>query len=297
MESVLTLISPIIGGLTDIIVEQAADRLRQSGARVGEADWLSGNEACDIAFSGPPAKSCEAELRIVLTDYQLDLALQPALGRRKKLLLADMDSTIVTSETLDELAEYAGLKDQISAITERAMNGEILFRDALTERVAMLKDLDAETMDKTMQRITYSPGAGTLVRTMSANGAYTALASGGFRYFTGRVKEALGFDFEIGNDIGIEDGKFTGEVVGDIVTKALKRKTLIRLAKQQGVEISETMAVGDGANDLPMVMEAGTGIAYHAHTVLKDNAPFRVDHAGLEALLFFQGYRRADFTA
>jgi len=296
MTSVLTLMSPTIGGLTTTLVEQAADQLRQMGATVGDPVWLSESEACDILFSRLETRSCEMALRSTFAGTRLDMALQPVDGRRKKLLLADMDSTIVTSETLDELADYAGLKQQISAITERAMNGEILFRDALTERVAMLKGLDADTLARTMERITYTPGAGTLVRTMSANGAYTALASGGFRYFTGRVRDALGFDFEIGNDIGIEDGRFTGEVQGDIVTKAVKRETLIMLADQQGIDISETMAVGDGANDLPMITTAGTGVAYHAHKVVVDSAPFRIDHAGLEALLFMQGYRRAEFV-
>jgi len=296
MKSVLTLIAPTVGDLNTEIVQQAADCLHQSGASVNEPDWLSDGEACDLIFSGAKPKSVEPTLRDRFSNTRMDMTVQPVEGRRKKLLLADMDSTIVTTETLDELAEYAGLKEQISEITERAMNGEILFRDALKERVSMLKGLDSETMAKTMERVTYSPGAETLVRTMSANGAYTALASGGFRYFTGRVKQALGFDFEIGNEIEIAKGKFTGEIVGDIVTKAVKRQTLIALARQQGIDISETMTVGDGANDLPMLEHAGTGVAYHAHPIVIASAPYRIDHAGLDALLFLQGYKRDEFV-
>ena len=296
MESVLTLIAPTVGDLNNEVVKLAADCLHQSGAHVNESDWLSDGESCDLFFSGVLADSIESRLRDIFTNTRIDMAIQPHEGRRKKLLLADMDSTIVTTETLDELAEYAGLKEQISEITERAMNGEILFRDALKERVGMLKGLGSETMAKTMERITYSPGARTLVRTMSANGAYTALASGGFRYFTGRVKQALGFDFEIGNEIEIADGKFTGEIIGDIVTKAVKRETLITLAEQQRIDISETMTVGDGANDLPMLEHAGTGVAYHAHPIVIAGAPYRIDHAGLDALLFLQGYRRNEFV-
>jgi len=296
MKSVLTLIAPTVGDLNTEIVKQATDCLRQSGVDVDGPDWLSDGEACDLVFSSVQADSIEPKLRDIFTNTRLDMTIQPIEGRRKKLLLADMDSTIVTTETLDELADYAGLKEQISEITERAMNGEILFRDALKERVGMLKGLDSETMAKTMERVTYSPGAETLVRTMSANGAYTALASGGFRYFTGRVKQALGFDFEIGNEIEIAEGKFTGEIVGDIVTKAVKHETLISLSEQQGIDISETMTVGDGANDLPMLEHAGTGVAYHAHPIVIAGAPYRIDYAGLDALLFLQGYRRDSFV-
>jgi phosphoserine phosphatase len=296
MNFVVTLIAPAKGDLTRPIFERAYDQLRAGGGAIDKHDWLSDGEACDLYYSGADAHDIASILRECLSDTKLDMAVQPVAGRRKKLLLADMDSTMVTVETLDELAEYAGLKKEISEITERAMNGEILFRDALTQRMALLTGLDADTMAKTMERINYSPGAKTLVRTMSAGGAYTALASGGFRYFTGRVKQALGFDFEIGNEIEIEDGKFTGNVVGDIVTKAVKRETLIELSAQQGIDLSETLAVGDGANDLPMLEEAGTGVAYHAHAIVIASAPFRIDHAGLDALLFLQGYRRSEFV-
>jgi len=296
MKSVLTLIAPAAGELSANTIEDVIEQLHHLGASIHGHDWLADREACDVMFSGAEHASCITVLRDLFSDTPLDMVIQPLEGRRKKLLLADMDSTIVTTETLDELAEYAGLKEQISKITERAMNGEILFRDALRERVGMLAGLDGETLAKTMDRVIYSPGARPLVRTMSADGAYTALASGGFRYFTGRVKQALGFDFEIGNEIEIIDGKLTGEIVGEIVTKAAKRETLISLAQQQGIDISETMTVGDGANDLPMLQLAGTGVAYHAHPIVIARVRHRIDHAGLDALLFLQGYRRDEFV-
>jgi len=297
MPSVLTLISPTIGGLSNDIVDQAANVIHHSGATLNQRDWLSDGEACDLYFSGAKANTIDQALRQSLGGVGVDMAIQQVQGRQKKLLLSDMDSTIVTAETLDELADHAGLKEKISAITARAMNGDIRFRDALAERVVMLRGLSSDTLAATMERITYSPGAETLVRTMSAHGAYTALVSGGFQYFTTRVKAALGFDFDAGNDIEIIDGKLTGNVQGDIVTKDVKREILIRLAKQQDIDITETLSVGDGANDLPMIMEAGTGVAYHAKPTVVASAPFRIDYAGLDALLFMQGYRRDQFVA
>lgn len=296
MDYVLTLISPTRGGLSVNLVDQALVQLQQFGAIVSNWDYLSEGEACDIPFSNVDPKFTQSSLRGHFSGTALDVVIQPANGRRKKLLIADMDSTIVTSETLDELAEYAGLKDRISDITTRAMDGEILFRDALTERVRMLAGLDAGALDKIMDRISYSTGAKTLVRTMSANGAFTALASGGFRYLTKRVKEAVGFDFEIGTEIEITDGKLTGQILGEIVTKAVKREILISLAADQDIDIGDTLAVGDGANDLPMLIEAGAGVAYHAKPVVVASTPYRIDHAGLDALLFMQGYRREEFV-
>jgi len=294
VNNVLTLITASPGDLSDGYVDDIIANLRDLGAETGTVDWLSPSEACDIPFDGLVPEEAEAAVRSKLP---LDRAVQPIKGRRKKLLLADMDSTIVTSETLDELADYAGLKDKIAAITARAMNGELEFQDALYERVAMLKGLDAGYLDKTMGQIAYTPGAATLVRTMNANGAHTALVSGGFRYFTGKVQDALGFDFETGNQLEVQGGKITGRVIGEIVDKTTKLNTLHALTAERGITLFEALTVGDGANDLPMLQAAGLGVAFHAKPVVINEARFHVEHAGLEALLFFQGYRRGEFVS
>jgi len=293
VNNVLTLICAHPGDLNDDVADRIATNLRDLGAEIGTTDWLSQSEACDIPFNGLAPEKAETAAK---TEIPLDVAAQPIEGRRKKLLLADMDSTIVTSETLDELADYAGLKDEIAAITARAMNGEIEFHDALNERVAMLKGLDADCLDKTMRQITYTPGAEPLVHTMAANSAYTALVSGGFRFFTGKVQDALGFDFETGNQLEVLDGKITGRAIGDIVDKTTKLNTLHALSTERGLTLAETLTVGDGANDLPMLQAAGLGVAFHAKPVVIKAARYHVDHCGLEALLFFQGYRRSEFV-
>ena len=295
-QNILTLIAPFSGGLKDSIIKKATDILNKAGAVTGDADWLSDAEACDIPFQGFAPETVELLVEDAFKSEPLDLCAQVASGRRKRLLIADMDSTIVTSETLDELAEYAGLKEQISAITTHAMNGEILFRDAFNMRVSMLRDLDVTYLEKTLAQIEITAGAETLIATMKSNGAYTALASGGFRYFTSRVGKQLGFDFNIGNEIGIKNGKLTGTVLGEIVTKAKKKEVLEGLVVRQGITLSETIAVGDGANDLPMLKAAGMGVAYHAKPVVVAEARTRVNHADLTALLYFQGYRRQDFV-
>jgi len=295
--NVLTLIAPFAGGLKNRVINQAREILENTGRNVAETIWLSEGEACDIAFSGSELATIEGHLRDTLQEKTLDLHVQSGLGRKKRLLIADMDSTIVTSETLDELAEFAGLKEQISTITAQAMNGEILFRDAFIQRVAMLKGLEITCMDQTYDQIEVTPGAATLVATMKNNGAYTALASGGFRYFTSRIKQRLGFDFDIGNEIGIAEGKLNGLVSGDIVTKAKKQEVLMALASENGVELKDTLAVGDGANDLPMLNAAGLGVAYHAKPIVVAQAKARISHADLTALLFLQGYRRDQFVS
>jgi len=296
MTSVLTLISPSTGHLTDAIVATTTRGLERAGATLDRREWLSEGEACDLFFSDADEKTCNRIIRHDLLGELIDIVAQPVNGRRKKLLLADMDSTLVTSETLDELAEHAGLKDRISEITARAMNGEIAFEGALHERVSLLRGLPEDALAKTMERIDYSPGAETLVRTMAAHGAYTALVSGGFSYFTGKVKAALGFDFEIGNQLEIKNGVLSGQVTGPIVTRDTKYETLLSLTRTRGLALSESMAVGDGANDLPMLQAAGTGVAYHAKPVVIKHAPYRLDFAGLDALLFIQGYRRQEFV-
>lgn len=301
MDSVLTLIAPpqasILDAATAARARTAMDAL---GAETGQAVWLSANEACDIAFSGLAIEQAEAAVRETLGEVLdtpgIDIISQPLDGRRKKLLIADMDSTIVTGETLDELAAFAGLKDRIAAITKRAMNGEIGFSEALFERVGMLSGLEEKCLEETLKTMTVSPGAEALVRTMRAHGAYTALISGGFTYFTERISATVGFHEHLGNHLEITGGKLTGRVIEPIVDKETKLKTLLALAGKKHIPTVETLSVGDGANDLPMLLSAGLGVAYHAKPAVAAGARHRIDHGDLTALLFAQGYARDEFV-
>jgi phosphoserine phosphatase len=227
----------------------------------------------------------------------VDAIAQPVLHRRKRLLVADMDSTIVTSETLDELAAHAGLKDRIAEITRRSMNGELDFAQALRERVAMLKGLPVDALERTWAGTEMMPGAAELVATMRAHGAVCCLASGGFTFFTGRVAERLGFDLHVSNELLHAEGRLTGEVGQPIFDRASKLATLTRLAAEHGLAMAETMAVGDGANDLDMIRAAGLGIAFRAKPVVAAAATARVDHADLRALLYAQGYRAEEIVS
>jgi phosphoserine phosphatase len=298
MKSVLTLITdPAHVELDDGIVGEARAALNGLGAETAPPDWLSTGEACDIAFSGPPPDQAEAAVSLGLEGWPVDLIAQDADRRKKRLLIADMDSTIVAEETLDELAEFAGCKDKVARITERAMNGEVAFRDALAERVALLAGMDAAILDRCLARITLNPGAETLVRTMRANKAVTALVSGGFTTFTTHVREQVGFEVDRGNRLGVDGGKLTGAVLDPIVTKDVKKETLIELAGKHRIPMAETLAIGDGANDLPMLLAAGLGIAYHAKPVAAENARARIEHTGLTSALFAQGYPRDAFVS
>jgi phosphoserine phosphatase len=249
----------------------------------GEPDLLAPGEAVDIPLPAPPDMRAVAA---ALAGASVDAIATPAEGRRKRLLVADMDSTIVTAETLDELADFAGLKEPIAAITRRSMNGEIDFADALRERVAMLRGLRRDALEKTWQRVRLNDGARALVATMRAHGAVTALVSGGFTFFTSRVAALLGFDAHFANRL-LDDGEvLTGKVGEPILDRDAKLTTLRALAREHGLAPAETMAVGDGANDLAMLREAGLGVAFHAKPVVAAEARTRVDHGNLRALLF-----------
>jgi phosphoserine phosphatase len=235
-------------------------------------------------------------VRAALGDAPIDAIATTTENRRKRLLVADMDSTIVTGETLDELADFAGLKQRIAAITARAMNGELDFKSALRERVAMLRGLSVEALEQTWQRVRLTPGAGELVATMRAHGAYAALVSGGFTFFTSRVAALVGFDMHRANVL-LDDGTvLTGLVAEPILDRDTKLDTLTRLAAERGLPMAATLAVGDGANDLDMLRAAGLGVAFRAKPIVAAAARARVDHAGLRALLFAQGYRREDIV-
>jgi phosphoserine phosphatase len=253
---------------------------------------LSEGEAADIPVGQAPEPSV---LAAALEGQPIDAMLTKPRGRRKAVLLADMDSTIVTGETLDELADFAGIGERIAEITRRAMNGELDFKAALRERVAMLKGLELGALEKTWQRVRITTGAKELVATMRAHGALTALISGGFTFFTGRVAKALGFDLHRSNTL-LDDGTaLTGAVAEPILDRETKLATLHELAGTRGVKLSATLAVGDGANDLDMIRTAGLGVAFHAKPVVAKEARVRVDHADLRALLFAQGYPASVF--
>ncbi|MEQ8268281.1 MAG: phosphoserine phosphatase SerB [Parvibaculum sp.] len=287
MKQVLTLIGNKETPLASAHVDAAAAALPAPGT----PDWLAEGLACDIPFEGDPVKA-EAAARAALKDAKIDLAAQAAQGRRKGLLVADMDSTIIGQECIDELAAELGLKPQIAAITERAMRGEIDFEPALRERVGLLKGLKLEALQKVYhERITETPGARALVRTMRAHGHACALVSGGFTFFTERVAHAVGFNTNQANRLIFADGRLTGGIAEPILGREAKIEALVKLRGELGLKDGETLAVGDGANDLGMIGEAGLGVAYHAKPVVAEAADARIDHGDLTALLYLQGYR------
>lgn len=238
------------------------------------------------------------EAAAAVAELPVDWALVPVERRRKKLLVADMDSTIISVECLDELADFAGIKAEISAITERAMRGELEFEPALVERVSKLKGLAVGALQRCYdERVRLNPGAATLVRTMRAHGAKCVLVSGGFTFFTSRVAQAAGFDDDRANLLLDDGAVLTGDVQRPILGKAAKLETLNAQARELGINATEALAIGDGANDLDMIKASGLGIAYRAKPIVAAEAAARIDHTTLEAALFFQGYRRSDFAA
>lgn len=252
---------------------------------------LDGAIAADLFADEADARKLEAEIRGALGDRPIDIIAQPLATRRKRLFLADMDSTMIGQECIDELAAYVGLKDLVSAITERAMRGEIAFEPALRERVALLKGVPLAVVDEILaQKITLSPGGRELVRTMKANGTYTALVSGGFTAFTGPVSEKIGFDENRANILISEGGVLTGEVAEPILGKQAKLDALMELRQRFELDPADTLAIGDGANDLAMLGEAGLGVAYRAKPAVAAMAGARLDHADLTGLLYAQGY-------
>jgi phosphoserine phosphatase len=273
--------------LNDGAVQAAIDVLRAQGATPGTPDWLDPGIACDLPFDGDA-------LPVAMT--AIDAVVVPAAGRRKKLLVADMESTMIENEMLDELAAFLGLRDKIAGITARAMNGEIDFAGALTERVGLLKGLPVARLDEAAQRIRYVPGGATLVATMKKHGAHCALVSGGFTHFTALVHKHLGFDSNAANVLRHDGHVLSGTVEPPILGKEAKLATLQRLAGEHGLSTGEAVTVGDGANDLPMLKAAGLGVAFHAKPAVAAEVPARIDHGDLTALLYLQGYRRTDFV-
>jgi phosphoserine phosphatase len=283
------------GALSRADLDMARDALAGVGAMPGEIAWIDEGVAADVPFGRIDRANARAALEGLLPG--IDVVVQPAAGRTKKLLVADMDSTMITIECIDELADYAGIKPQIAEVTERAMRGELDFEAALDARVALLKGLDEAAIDRChAERVVLMPGARALIRTMKANGARTILVSGGFTVFADKVAEAIGFDHALSNRLGLAHGMLDGTVARPIVGAATKRETLIAEREGLGLTPGQTLAVGDGANDIPMIEEAGLGIAYHAKPRTAAAADARIEHGDLTALLYAQGYRRADWA-
>ncbi len=271
----------------------AVDRLRDAGCQPGDVAWLDQDKAADIFFALDPVAA-----RAALTGVgdKVDVIVQPVEGREKALLIADMDSTMITVECIDELADYAGIKPQIAEITERAMRGELDFEGALHGRVALLKGLPDSAIDQCRtERVVIMGGAKALVRTMKARGARTLLVSGGFTRFTGPVAEEIGFDVHVANVLEIADGALLGTVTTPIVDAARKR-TELEAAIADGIDRALTLAVGDGANDIPMIQGAGLGVAYHAKPKTREAAAAEIVHGDLSVLLYAQGIPSAQWV-
>ncbi|HEY6995042.1 MAG TPA: phosphoserine phosphatase SerB [Xanthobacteraceae bacterium] len=299
MTFVATLIS---NPATPALDAAAVERVRSALPSPRAAIWLAPGIAADIPFSAPPENDNHAligRVRAALAGAAVDALLQPADGRRKALFLADMDSTMIGQECIDELADYLGLKPQVAAITERAMRGEIEFAPALRERVALLKGLPASVVDEVIaDRIRLTPGARTLIATLRKCGAYTCLVTGGFTLFTARIAAMLGFDENRANTLVLDAaGRLTGEVAEPIFGREGKLATLIELTRRLGLAAEQTLVAGDGANDIAMIRAAGLGVAYHAKPKVAEAAAARIDHGDLTALLYAQGYRREEFVS
>jgi phosphoserine phosphatase len=299
MTHVLTLIAdPAKSDLKDSIVAAVRDALLRSRGHVGKLDWLAPGIACDLPFAGIPPEAATAAARQALANAPIDVAaLSLASDRRKGLLVADMESTLIENEMLDDLAAMVGIGEEVATITRAAMNGELDFKNAVRERVALLTGLPIERMEEAAAQIRLMAGARTLVQTMKAHGAYTAIVSGGFLFFTNQVRGWLGADFDQANNLEIASGSLTGEVSEPVLDRDGKLNALKRLARERKLTIEQTLSVGDGDNDIPMLQAAGLGVAFHAKKRVADAVPVRIDHGDLTALLYLQGYRKSEFVS
>jgi phosphoserine phosphatase len=295
MSHVATLISnPARPAVTETAVTAARTALPEAAASAVLARGI----AVDIPFGGGSnPRALSERVRKELADAPIDVVIQPVADRKKRLFVVDMDSTMIDQECIDELADYVGLKPRVAAITERAMRGEIEFEPALRERVQLLRGLPASVINEVIEkRVTLTPGGRTLVATMRANGGHTCLVSGGFTLFTEKIAAMLGFDEQRANRLVVENGKLSGRVEEPILGREAKLATMRQLTERLKLRREQTIAAGDGANDLPMIEAAGLGVAFHAKPVVAAAAHARIDHGDLTALLYLQGYRREEFV-
>lgn len=297
MHFVLTVIGAPDSRLLDTsLVDAVLMALGEAGAAHASPNWLNPAQALEVAIESALPKSAEAAVRERLHGAPFDVVVLPSENRRKGLLVADMESTIIAEELLDEMAETLGIRDRIAEITARSMAGELDFEAAIKERMRLLSGLPAATLDRMLERITLNPGARTLVQTMRAHGAHTALVSGGFTHFTEPVMQRCGFHEAHGNRLILENGALTGEVAAPILGPSSKREILRALCEARSVAPEAACAVGDGSNDVPMIEFAGLGVAYRAKSILRRAAKVAVEHGDLTAILYLQGYRREDFV-
>jgi phosphoserine phosphatase len=298
MQYVLTLTAdPKQRVLSEQHAKTAIAALAAAGATNIGADWLSPGRALDLNFQGLAPAEAAPTVHAALIDLPTDINAQSVSGRRKQFLIADMDSTIITGESLDELADFIGIRGQVEPITTRAMRGEIDFEAALRDRVRLLAGHPVSLLDRLLdERIHLTGGAETLVRTMRGNGAFTALVSGGFTFVTEAVAAKVGFQTHRGNILLIENGVLTGAVADPILGKEAKLESLRALCAERDLIADQAMATGDGANDIPMLLGAGTGVAFHAKPAVAAAARFKIDHGDLTALLYLQGYHDAELV-
>lgn len=294
----MTLVATLVSNPKSPALSPSTANMASRALGASRIDWLAPDIACDIvlpvSLGGAEAQQAA---RTALEDLPVDVAVQLAEGRKKKMLIADMDSTMIDQECIDELADEIGIKAHVAAITARAMNGEIAFEPALRERVALLEGLELAVIERVIEgRITLASGGRELLATMNAAGAYTALVSGGFDIFTGRIAAVLGFHEHRANRLIEKEGRLAGLVAEPILGRQAKADALIEIAARLKIDRSEVMAVGDGANDLDMLRLAGAGVALHAKSAVAAEAGIRIDHGDLTALLYLQGYRHEEFA-
>lgn len=288
--------------LDERLINQSFIALEKLGANIENIAWLAEGRACDIFFDGADAKEVTLVLRNALVNKEgvalpVDFIVQPKEGRRKQMLIADMDSTIINQECIDELADAIGIKEKVSGITERAMNGELDFKEALRERVMLLKGLKESSLEEVYAtRITLARGAKKLVKTMAANGAHCRLVSGGFTFFTSRVSKEAGFHENEANILIFDKGELTGAVAEPILDKESKLKSLKETAESLDITPADVLAIGDGANDIPMLEAAGLGVACHAKPNVRSQIVAQINVCGLDALLYAQGYKDEDIA-
>ena len=289
----------LIGNMASAPLEPVhIERVFRSLATTGEADWLAPREACDLFIeSALSAVDIAEEARDVLSGTAIDAVCTSIEGRRKKLLVSDMDSTVIDQECIDELGDAFGVGSRIREITAAVVAGDISFSDALRKRLVLMKGMERGLLESVYEeRISLRSGARTFVQTMRHHGAFCILVSGGFSYFTHRIAERIGFHDHRGNKLAFESGKLTGEVLEPILGRSAKLNTLTRLCDERGLEPSNVLAVGDGANDIKMIEAAGLGVAFHGSDSLKKQANACIDHGDLTAILYIQGFRKSEFV-
>lgn len=296
-KSVITIVAAGEGGLTDSLQKQAVEAVKSLGVDGLRVHELHRGRAVDIFVDANNAGLTQKIYQKLQNLGSFDVFVQPDdENRKKRLLIADMDATIIVGETLDELADHLGIRDKIAPITARAMQGEIDFAEALRMRVLLLKGMPISDLFKTIEGITYSAGAKTLVKSMNRQGAKCVLVSGGFDFFTRHVAAVVGFYKNMGNSLGVANDRLTGDVMPPIVDRLVKKKALEEEAKHLGIPLAQTAAVGDGANDIPMLQTAGAGVGYFAKPAVVAATPYQIRHSDLTAILYMQGYRKESIS-